>query len=323
MSDLSPEAEELLKRARASFSPDEARIAALRAAVEAKLAPSLPSKGPAEEAAKGVGIGTATKLAGVGVLLVASAAGARMLAGRTHRESPVAAMASASPATSTLSLEQPRVEPWTQQPPPSIAIADLPSAQPGRATLLVSPSHGRSAVKESARVVSMSSTALARTLPREVSPAEPEAPRGPRSVSDAPGSGRGGAVTATVIPPAAPSQETKVVAEPAVVPVPTVSAPSPVDAALGEEVSLLRAARRALDGGDAVGALTLLDRYARAYPSGTMQEESLATRALTLCALGHVVAAKDAARRLEAVAPRSPHLARVRASCAGGETRPE
>jgi hypothetical protein len=323
MSDLSPEAEELLKRARASFSPDEARIAALRAAVGAKLAPSVPSKGPAGGAAKGAGIGTATKLAGVGVLLVASAVGARMLAGRTHRESPIAAMASASPAMSSLSREQPRVEPWTEQAPPSIAIADLPPAQPGRAILLASPPHGHSAIKESARVVPMSSTSLARTLPREVSPAEPEAPRGSRPVSDARGSGRGGPVTATVIPLGAPSQENEVVAEPPVVPAPTVSAPRSVDVALGEEVSLLRAARRALDGGDAMGALILLDRYARAYPNGTMQEESLATRALTLCALGHVVAAKDAARRLEAVAPRSPHLMRVRASCAGGETRPE
>jgi hypothetical protein len=330
MSDLSPKAEELLKRARESFSPDEARVAALRAAVGARLGPSLPSKGPAEgAAAKVAGIGTATKLAGVGVLLVASAVGVRMLAGRTHGEPPLTAAPSASLAAKSISCEPPRAEPRQPQEPPSISVGDLPSAQPdpiatGRTILPASPSHGRVAVEKGAAVVSMSSATLARASPpsppREVSPAEPEAQPGPASVSDAPGSGRGAAgATANALAP--PSHGNDGAAEPAVASAPTAAAPRPADAALGEEIGLLRAARHALDGGDAAGALTLLDRYERAYPSGTLQEESLATRALTLCALGLVASAKDVARRLEATAPRSPHLVRVRASCAGDNTR--
>ncbi len=330
MSDLSPQAEELLKRARESFSPDEARIAALRAAVGAKLDPSLPSKGAAEgAAAKVAGVGTATKLAGVGLLLVVSAVGARLLAGRAHGEPPVATMPSASLTATSISPEPPRAEPRQAQEPPSISVADLPSARPdpiptGRTILRASPLRGSVAVDKGAPFVSTSSTTLVRASPpsasREASPAMPEAQRGLASVSDAPSSAQG-AATVTAIAPAPPSRGSDIVAEPAVVAVPTAAAPRPVDAALGEEVALLRAAHRALDGGNAAGALTLLDRYARAYPSGTMEEESLATRALTLCALGRVVAAQDAARRLEAIAPRSPHLVRVRASCAGDNTR--
>jgi hypothetical protein len=120
-----------------------------------------------------------------------------------------------------------------------------------------------------------------------------------------------------------------VVTEPAsIAPVAMATAPAstapivtaePVDTALREEVSFLRAAHLALDRGDATRALGLLDRYADAYPRGTLEEESLATRALSLCALARVAAAKDVARRLESLAPRSPYLTRVRASCAGGD----
>ena len=329
MSDLSPQAEELLKQARESFSPDEARIAALRVAVGAKVGPSLPSKGPAEggAAAKVAGIGTATKLAGVGVLLVASAVGVRTLAVRTHGEPLGAAMPPASLTAMSISSEPPHAEPPQPREPPSISVGDLPPARPdpiaaGRTIPPASPLHGSVAAEKCAAVVSMSSTTLVRagppSPPREVTRAVPEAQREPATASDALGSRRAAAMATATAPP---SQGTEVVAEPAAASVPTVAEPRPADAALSEEVALLRAARRALDGGDAAGALTLLDRYARAYPSGTMEEESLATRALTLCALGRVVAAKEAARRLEAIAPRSPHLVRVGASCAGDNIR--
>jgi hypothetical protein len=104
----------------------------------------------------------------------------------------------------------------------------------------------------------------------------------------------------------------------------TASAPTPSSLALGSphpdgslpaELSLLRSARAALEGGDASGALTLLDSYARSYPHGTLQEEMLASRVLALCALGRVEEARGSARRLELIAPRSLHLAQVRASC--------
>jgi hypothetical protein len=303
MSDLSPEAEELLKRARESFSPDDARIAALRAAIGAKVGPLPPPKTPVGgAAAKVAGIGAATKLTAVVVLLGASAVGARMLVGSAHGVSPVIRMASAPLATSSFPGESPARAPPLPQATPSIAVGDLPSARPERVatgwtTPPASPLRGRGAVEKGRAVV---------TMP---------------SVSVAPNPEERDARTATAAAPEPRSLENDAVAKPAVVPVASAAAPRPVDDALGEEVALLRAARRSLDGGDAAGALGLLDRYARTYPNGTMAEEALATRALTLCALGRVAAARDVVRHLEAVAPRSPQLARLRASCIGDDAR--
>jgi hypothetical protein len=95
--------------------------------------------------------------------------------------------------------------------------------------------------------------------------------------------------------------------------------PSPDDSddSLAREVSLLRAARAALDGGRAEQALTLLQRHALLWPRGVLVEERLATQVFAMCALGRVTEAAAKARELEGLAPHSPHLARVRTSCAG------
>jgi hypothetical protein len=239
-----------------------------------------------------------------------------MLVGSAHGVSPVIQVASAVPTTSSFPGESPAQalttssfpgESPAQAPPlpqgtPPIAVGDLPSARPERVatgwtTAPASPLHGRGAVEKGPAVV---------TMP---------------SVSVAPNPEGRDAVTATAAAPEPRSLENEAVAKPVVVPVASVAAPRPVDDDLGEEVALLRAARRALDGRDAAGALRLLDRYARTYPNGTMAEESLATRALTLCALGRVAAARDVVRHLEAVAPRSPQLAGLRASCIGDDAR--
>lgn len=95
--------------------------------------------------------------------------------------------------------------------------------------------------------------------------------------------------------------------------------PSPDDSddSLAREVSLLRAARAALDGGHAEQALTLLQRHALLWPRGVLAEERLATQVFAMCALGRIAEAAAKARELEGLAPHSPHLARVRTSCAG------
>jgi hypothetical protein len=84
---------------------------------------------------------------------------------------------------------------------------------------------------------------------------------------------------------------------------------------LEEEVRMLRDARTALDRGDAVQALRLLDAHETRFQRGTLYEERLATRVQALCALGRVDGARSTAQELERAAPRSPHLPRVRASC--------
>jgi hypothetical protein len=78
---------------------------------------------------------------------------------------------------------------------------------------------------------------------------------------------------------------------------------------------MLRDARTALDRGDAAQALRLLDAHETRFQRGTLYEERLATRVQALCALRLVEGARSTAQELERAAPRSPHLARVRASC--------
>jgi hypothetical protein len=109
---------------------------------------------------------------------------------------------------------------------------------------------------------------------------------------------------------------------------PRASSPSPVEPprrapdTLGGEVSVLRDARVALERGDARKALNLLDRHAALHPRGALVEEQLAARALSLCALGRAAEARSVSARLERLAPRSPHLPRIRASCTEGKPRP-
>lgn len=90
-----------------------------------------------------------------------------------------------------------------------------------------------------------------------------------------------------------------------------------IDDSLSQEIALLRSARAALDRRDAARALALLDQHRALYPLGTLQQEQLVTRVLALCVLGRDSEARAAARELKRAAPRSPHLARIRASCAG------
>jgi hypothetical protein len=92
--------------------------------------------------------------------------------------------------------------------------------------------------------------------------------------------------------------------------------PSGQEDSLARETSLLRSARTALDAGDADRALALLARHAQLFPAGVLAEERLATRVLALCALGRVSEARETAGELESLAPASPHLTRVRSSCA-------
>ncbi len=90
-----------------------------------------------------------------------------------------------------------------------------------------------------------------------------------------------------------------------------------IDDSLSQEIALLRGARAALERRDAAEALVLLDRHKTLYPLGTLKQEQLVTRVLALCVLGRDLEARAVAREFMRVAPASPHLARIRASCAG------
>ena len=82
---------------------------------------------------------------------------------------------------------------------------------------------------------------------------------------------------------------------------------------LKAETALVRKAHLALRGGDANGALALLDQHAREFPQGQLREERAAARVLALCRLGRKDEAKRAAGRM--LDERSPLAERIRSAC--------
>ncbi len=81
---------------------------------------------------------------------------------------------------------------------------------------------------------------------------------------------------------------------------------------LSEELRLIRAAQGELAGHRPASALSLLERYFKAFPAGTLSPEARATRVRALCASGRVTEAEREAARLAQSAPDSPLATRTR-----------
>ncbi|MCA9618260.1 MAG: hypothetical protein KC731_04545 [Myxococcales bacterium] len=96
--------------------------------------------------------------------------------------------------------------------------------------------------------------------------------------------------------------------------VPSTATPTP-GSDVQQEVALLQEAQRKLSGGDARGALRLLDEHARRFPRGALAQEAEAARVLALCQAGQRSAAREAARRFVERAPSSPMAERLRHAC--------
>jgi hypothetical protein len=94
---------------------------------------------------------------------------------------------------------------------------------------------------------------------------------------------------------------------------PRATAPREHPSALGEQVSALDSARRALASGDAAAAIHQLDDYEARFPEGALFEEAEVLRVEALVAEGDHAAAERAGQRFLAAHPNSPHAARVRA----------
>jgi hypothetical protein len=92
-----------------------------------------------------------------------------------------------------------------------------------------------------------------------------------------------------------------------------VTTPREHPSALGEQVSALDAAHRALASGDAASAIRQLDDYEARFPEGALFEEAEVLRVEALVATGDRAAAERAGQRFLAAHPNSPHAARVRA----------
>ena len=262
MTDLSPEAKELLRQARMAFSPPDGRIEAVRSAIQAQMAafpgatPSIssPASGVATRALAAAGWGPGQIVASA---LVIGALGAGGLTAwlLSDRSSPAPLASIEAPARAQPASAAAPAEPAEEGIPPS---ATPPSLDPTPAWQ-ASPAD----LPPSSKLLS---------LPRD----------------RARGSNR------------------KTPLEPT---------PARVPDSLAEEVRLLRDARSALDRGEPAQALRVLNDHEKRFQRGTLYEERLATRVQALCALGFVDGARSTAQELERVAPRSPHLARVRASC--------
>ncbi len=86
---------------------------------------------------------------------------------------------------------------------------------------------------------------------------------------------------------------------------------------LQAEIALLGEAHRALNSGDAAGALAHLTAYRERFPHGVLREERDVEHVLVLCRLGRDGEARDAARAFLRSHPRSPLAPRVERACAG------
>jgi hypothetical protein len=314
MTDLSPEAKKLLQIAREEFSPADRRVTDVRSALELRLLRSHGSgggvggAGPAGPAGWGV-----PHLIGIALVAAGFIAGAAMTLDRgSEHESQAGAARSATGVPSAREHEAasgPTSEPQSAsvapRAAPRIAFASpsvLARAQPATAAAAERPRGLPSS--RSSRVASTKLTAASASTPtrtaRRTQAAEVLALREHAS-------GPSVALAA-----AKPAEQTESVARPD---------PSVTSAAdsLAREVALLRRARSALDQRDPRTALKLADEHAASFANGTMRQEQLATRVLALCALERSSEAIAARHELERIAPRSPHLMGMRASCAGRE----
>ena len=120
------------------------------------------------------------------------------------------------------------------------------------------------------------------------------------------------APVASLTPP--PSLTPSPTAEPAKSP-PRATQPaasSPPESPLAQELRSLDEARSALARGDASGALTLLDRHDRAFPTGPLRTEARMLRVEARLARGDRAAARKLATELLARDPSGPQARRLR-----------
>jgi len=280
MTELSPDAKALLRKARAEFSPGENRLAKVRSALATQIAAPQAELAASQTAPRSTGA-PASPRASVTAWTAAHTIGTAVLIGA------LGAAGLAMWRTRTSSVAMTKVQSTSERavPRPSPAKAPLEEEKPAnRATPPLAETTGPS----TAALAAPTAGGRAQGRPRSKTEMSRETSADPLMIAP---------------PPAAP-----------VTPPPVAEA---VDS-LAEEVRLLRDAHAALDREEPARALVSLDAHASRFPRGTLYEERLATRVLALCALGRIDAARLAAQELERAAPRSPHLGRVRASCIGG-----
>jgi hypothetical protein len=293
MSDLTPEDQDLLARARGAHQPTDADRARVRAAVVASLCvgTGLTVTTAAAPAAASAMVGGVVVKILVGCAVAAGlglGASAAFHAAHAQREVVVAAAAPIAPGPSEAMPAATLARPWPLEPtaPAPSAISALPPA-------VVS-------VPTPVRMPRAPSIPLATAPPRETSAPWTASTSAP--LNDSP--------TAEVA--AAPATAAIDAFGPAL----TTSAPT-VEAEMG----LVRSGVDALHEGDPSRALALFDEHARLYANGVLAEERAGERVIALCDLGRAADARAAATEFLGAHAHAPLAARVRASCAGANGR--
>jgi hypothetical protein len=309
MTDLSPEAKELVELARDEDSPTHADRARVRRALAATLAAgavgSSKAAAAATKSAFGAGVGAkgtvATWLA-LGVVAGLAGSAAVFVGVPALKSSPAAtAHAPVANKASTLAATRAATRAATTAANPS-AATDTASAttqaapQPSPTTHLVG-SGAPAKISSSPDLTTPRTTNGASPPRRTAERAQPST--GTRTTTDATEQTGAGSLTATTEAAGSP---------------PRAAAQAP--SSLGAETTLLESARAALTRGDAAGSLTLLAQHERQYPAGALVEERLATRVFALCGAGRHADAARVAGQLLRLFPASPLRARVLDSCA-------
>lgn len=334
MTDLAPDVKKLMSQARDSFSPSEERIAAVRNALAARIEGA--GGGGAGGAGQGAasGVWSAGSWIGLGVVVALGVTGAVALLDREPSQPSI-------PANTAVRVEPADTLPSIAPVAPSENVAPrvVEPARPAvrgqraasnklaaRESLREPARANRSARPES----NAHSRAVSAPAPRDVRAARATGPQpSAANVSDAPREAAAAersssaVVSASVENAARTRDESSWTApeRPAASRAKEAVAPPVVDESLAREIALLRRASKALAAGRPDTALALTEEHETTFPRGTLRQERLAARALALCALGRPLEAREAARALEEMAPRSPHLMRIRASCAEHEPR--
>jgi hypothetical protein len=344
MTELSPEARKLLQIARESFSPTDRRVAAVRSALAARLAVPHDDGGASGVSAvngvsgvsgvgrlAGAGWWTASRLIGIGLLAAAFATGVVVLRAREIASAPRSATTPTTPTT---------LHPTAPARRPALALTptDRPAAQlaqePAREDLTTRRTQLTAHPPVDDRVdnpVHTDDRVDDRTVPRDHAQqrSSPPGSRHPASTTHARQPPVAARASQTVFASHGEHVEqstiTKISTDDEVAATPTVPVPanaSTADDSLAREIALLRRARAALGQHDAQAALTLANEHADTFPSGRLRQERVAVRVLALCALGRVADARAATQELERIAPRSPHLMRIRMSCPTSDKSP-
>lgn len=297
MTERDPQLDALLAAARADQDPTDADRLRVGASLMAAIAAASP---PSTGHADGVGATAAAGAGGTGAVaakwwivavLLAGGGAALTLGGGERRQDAIDQAAAVTPNPGSTQQPSPGDEPpkaaeaaGSRTPVPSI-VATRAAGKPGTTP---APSPTQRDVVEAATAATAERSARRRA--------------------------RGGSPRPT---PTAVSSSTAADSEGPATPAMPAEAVAPAGAGSSiEELSLIRAATRAITRHDGRTAMRLLDSHRSHHPRGVFALEAQGLRVLALCELGQLAAGKRGQAAFLKRAPHAPLAERVRGACA-------